>query len=89
MTIIVTGTDTDIGKTVFAAGLTAALGARYWKPVQAGLADGSDAASGSAAAHASDSAAMDVGEDAAMPMRPPTPLSAGDSGDEAGFLSDE
>jgi dethiobiotin synthetase len=45
MTIIVTGTDTDIGKTVFAASLTAALGARYWKPVQAGLADGSDAAS--------------------------------------------
>ena len=45
MTIIVTGTDTDIGKTVFAAGLTAALGACYWKPVQAGLADGSDAAS--------------------------------------------
>ena len=44
-TIVVTGTDTDIGKTVFAAGLTAALGARYWKPVQAGLADGSDAAS--------------------------------------------
>jgi len=43
--IVVTGTDTDIGKTVFAAGLTAALGARYWKPVQAGLADGSDAAS--------------------------------------------
>ena len=45
MTIIVTGTDTDIGKTVFAAGLAAALGAQYWKPVQAGLADGSDAAS--------------------------------------------
>ncbi|HXH16852.1 MAG TPA: dethiobiotin synthase [Sphingomonas sp.] len=44
MTIVVTGTDTDIGKTVFAAALTAALGARYWKPVQAGLADGSDAA---------------------------------------------
>ncbi len=44
MTIVVTGTDTDIGKTVFAAGLAAALGARYWKPVQAGLADGSDAA---------------------------------------------
>jgi dethiobiotin synthetase len=45
MTVIVTGTDTDIGKTVFAAGLTVALGARYWKPVQAGLADGSDTAS--------------------------------------------
>ena len=42
--IVVTGTDTDIGKTVFAAALTAALGAHYWKPVQAGLADGSDAA---------------------------------------------
>ncbi len=35
--IIVTGTDTGIGKTIFAAGLTAALGATYWKPVQAGL----------------------------------------------------
>jgi len=34
---IVTGTDTDIGKTVFAAALTGALGASYWKPVQAGL----------------------------------------------------
>ena len=41
--IIVTGTDTDIGKTVFAAGLTNALGGHYWKPVQAGLDDGSDA----------------------------------------------
>ncbi|MGN6277487.1 MAG: dethiobiotin synthase [Sphingomonas sp.] len=39
---IVTGTDTDIGKTVFAAGLAGALGASYWKPVQAGLDDGSD-----------------------------------------------
>ena len=36
-TIVVTGTDTDIGKTVFAAGLAAALGATYWKPVQAGF----------------------------------------------------
>jgi len=41
--IIITGTDTDIGKTVFAAALTHALGAHYWKPVQAGLDDGSDA----------------------------------------------
>lgn len=41
--IVVTGTDTDIGKTVFAAALTAALGARYWKPVQSGLDGGSDA----------------------------------------------
>jgi len=34
---VVTGTDTEIGKSVFAAGLTAMIGARYWKPVQAGL----------------------------------------------------
>jgi dethiobiotin synthetase len=43
-TIVITGTDTDAGKTVFAAGLAAALGATYWKPVQAGLDDGTDAA---------------------------------------------
>ena len=34
---VVTGTDTDVGKTVFAAGLAQALRATYWKPVQAGL----------------------------------------------------
>jgi dethiobiotin synthetase len=34
---VVTGTDTGIGKTVFAAGLAARLGANYWKPVQSGL----------------------------------------------------
>jgi dethiobiotin synthase len=32
----VTGTDTDVGKTVIAAWLVARLGASYWKPVQAG-----------------------------------------------------
>ena len=41
-TFVITGTDTDIGKTVFAAALTAALGGYYWKPVQAGLADETD-----------------------------------------------
>lgn len=41
-TIVVTGTDTDVGKTVFAAALVRALRATYWKPVQAGLADGDD-----------------------------------------------
>ncbi|MEL1249248.1 dethiobiotin synthase [Aurantiacibacter gilvus] len=34
---IVTGTDTDVGKTVFAAGLAQALRASYWKPAQSGL----------------------------------------------------
>ncbi|MCB9652835.1 MAG: ATP-dependent dethiobiotin synthetase BioD [Deltaproteobacteria bacterium] len=40
--IVVTGTDTDVGKTVFSAGLVAALGARYWKPIQAGLGSETD-----------------------------------------------
>jgi dethiobiotin synthetase len=40
--IIVTGTDTGIGKTVFAAGLTALLDAAYWKPIQAGLEEETD-----------------------------------------------
>jgi dethiobiotin synthetase len=35
--IVITGTDTDIGKTVFAAGLTGLLDGVYWKPIQAGL----------------------------------------------------
>ena len=35
--IVVTGTDTEIGKTVFAAGLTHFLKGVYWKPIQAGL----------------------------------------------------
>ena len=34
---VITGTDTDVGKTVFAAGLAGFLNAHYWKPVQAGL----------------------------------------------------
>ncbi len=35
--IVVTGTDTGIGKTVFSAGLCGLLGTAYWKPVQSGL----------------------------------------------------
>ena len=34
---VVTGTDPGIGKTVFSAALTDALGACYWKPIQSGL----------------------------------------------------
>ncbi|MDA5095323.1 dethiobiotin synthase [Aliiroseovarius sp. KMU-50] len=40
--LIVTGTDTGVGKSVVSAGLTAALGAQYWKPVQSGLEDETD-----------------------------------------------
>jgi dethiobiotin synthetase len=35
--LVVTGTDTGIGKTVFSAALTDALGACYWKPIQSGI----------------------------------------------------
>lgn len=42
MRLVVTGTDTSVGKTVFSAALAGATGAVYWKPVQAGLEDGSD-----------------------------------------------
>jgi len=42
MRLIVGGTDTDVGKTVVSALLVQGLGARYWKPVQSGLAEGSD-----------------------------------------------
>ncbi|MBS0234184.1 MAG: ATP-dependent dethiobiotin synthetase BioD [Proteobacteria bacterium] len=40
--IVIAGTDTDIGKTVFSAALTSALDGYYWKPVQAGLAGETD-----------------------------------------------
>lgn len=35
--VFVTGTDTDVGKTVVCAALCAAFGHDYWKPVQSGL----------------------------------------------------
>lgn len=41
--IVVAATGTDVGKTVFSAALTNALDGYYWKPVQAGLADETDA----------------------------------------------
>ena len=40
--IIVTGTDTGIGKTVFSATLVGALDGCYWKPVQSGLEEETD-----------------------------------------------
>ena len=40
--IVVTATDTDVGKTIFSAALTAALDGAYWKPVQAGIEGGTD-----------------------------------------------
>jgi dethiobiotin synthetase len=41
--IFVTGVDTNVGKTVVSATLTEALQADYWKPIQAGYDDGTDA----------------------------------------------
>jgi len=42
--LIVSGTDTGIGKTVLAAAIAAATGAAYWKPIQSGTLDDSDTA---------------------------------------------
>lgn len=39
---VITGTDTGIGKTIFAAGLTGLMQATYWKPVQSGLEEETD-----------------------------------------------
>ena len=47
---VITGTGTDIGKTVFAAGLTGLIGADYWKPVQTGVVGDGPAPKGSDAA---------------------------------------
>ena len=38
----VTGTDTNVGKTVLSALLVAALDAAYWKPIQTGASEGCD-----------------------------------------------
>jgi dethiobiotin synthetase len=40
--IFITGTGTDVGKTLVSAIVIEALQADYWKPVQAGFADGTD-----------------------------------------------
>jgi len=42
--IFVSGTDTDVGKTVVAAALTLGLDAYYWKPIQSGLTPSTDTA---------------------------------------------
>ena len=40
--LFVTGTDTDVGKTVVSAALMLGLDAYYWKPIQAGLTPSTD-----------------------------------------------
>lgn len=40
--IVVSGTDTDVGKTVFSAALAGALDGYYWKPIQSGLDEETD-----------------------------------------------
>lgn len=40
--LFVTGTDTNVGKTLLSAVLVAALDAIYWKPIQTGAVDGTD-----------------------------------------------
>lgn len=40
--LFVTGTDTDVGKTIVSALLVAGRGGYYWKPIQSGTNDGTD-----------------------------------------------
>src|SRR5665213_2087290 len=40
--IFITGTGTDVGKTLISAIVVEALKADYWKPVQAGFSEGTD-----------------------------------------------
>ena len=40
--IVVSGTDTGVGKTVFSAALAGALDGYYWKPIQSGLDEETD-----------------------------------------------
>lgn len=42
--LIIAGTDTGVGKTVVSAMLMRALDGTYWKPIQSGVADGTDRA---------------------------------------------
>jgi dethiobiotin synthetase len=42
MRLVVSGTDTGIGKTVLAGAIALATGATYWKPIQAGLDEPTD-----------------------------------------------
>jgi dethiobiotin synthase len=42
--LFVTGTDTDVGKTVVSALIMAGRGGYYWKPVQSGTVEGTDTA---------------------------------------------
>ncbi|MEI6184788.1 MAG: dethiobiotin synthase, partial [Bacteroidota bacterium] len=41
--LFITGIGTDVGKTIAASIVAEALGADYWKPVQAGFEEGTDA----------------------------------------------
>src|SRR5437867_1426901 len=40
--LFITGTDTSVGKTLLSALLVAALGRKYWKPIQTGACEGTD-----------------------------------------------
>src|SRR5262249_42471425 len=40
--LFITGTDTNVGKTLLSAVLVAALDRKYWKPIQTGAVEGTD-----------------------------------------------
>jgi dethiobiotin synthetase len=77
---VIAGTSTGVGKTVFAAALTGALGAAYWKPVQAGLDGETDSATVTRLAALPRERVLPEGYRLALPASPH--LSAGHDGVE-------
>ncbi len=67
---VVAGTDTGVGKTVLSAALVDALGAAYWKPVQAGLDGETDAQTVARLAGLDASRVVSTIHDLAMPASP-------------------
>ncbi len=72
--IFVTGTDTNIGKTIVSAGLMCGMRASqqvcYWKPIQTGIEEDNDTDSVKVLASCADSEIQDVGVRLEQPFSP-------------------
>ena len=87
--VFVTGTGTDVGKTVASAWLALGLGADYWKPIQTGVADSGPAGSGVAGSDAAEVARLAPGviiHPSAVVL--PDPLSPHEAARRAGLRID-
>lgn len=70
---VITGTGTEIGKSVFAAGLTGLIGADYWKPVQTGVVPGGPMPAGGDAAFVHAMTGARIHDSAAVLAEPLSP----------------